>query len=200
MDKPLRTTLADAIRFLDQRQIPYALIGGLAASLQGEPRVTADVDAVIGTTVEDALKLLHNLEGSPFEPLFPGVDEVVRQAFILPLRHRKTGVKVDLSIGLSGFEQQLIERAERVTVAGESLRIATSEDLVVMKLLAGRPPFRAASVVETLKQVIEEEPLSVRKLNSSVDRDLETICAKCLEKVPAQWAIWWASRAAGCLD
>lgn len=99
MDKPLQATLADAIRFLDHRQIPYALIGGLAASLQGEPRVTADVDVVIGATVEDALKLLHNLEGSPFEPLFPGVDEVVRQAFILPLRHRKTGVKVDLSIG-----------------------------------------------------------------------------------------------------
>ena len=139
MDKPLQTTLADVIRFLDQRQISYALIGGLAASLHGEPRVTADVDVVIGAMVEDATSLLSDLEGSSFEPLFPGIEEVVRQAFILPLRHRQTGVRVDLSIGLSGFEQQLIERAESAEVAGQSLRLATAEDLVVMKLLAGRP-------------------------------------------------------------
>ncbi len=178
MDKPLQTTLADAIRFLDHRQIPYALIGDLAASLQGEPRVTADVDAVIGTTVEDALKLLNNLEGSPFEPLFPGVDEVVRQAFILPLRHRKTGVKVDLSIGLSGFEQQLIERAERVTVAGESLRIATSEDLVVMKLLAGRP--RDIQDAQGIAVVRGEQldwaycQKTAVELGTAVDQDLAT--------------------------
>ena len=178
MDKPLQATLADAIRFLDHRQIPYALIGGLAASLQGEPRVTADVDAVIGTTVEDALKLLHNLEGSPFEPLFPGVDEVVRQAFILPLRHRKTGVKVDLSIGLSGFEQQLIERAKRVTVAGESLRIASSEDLVVMKLLAGRP--RDIQDAQGIAVVRGEQldwaycQKTAIELGTAVDQDLAT--------------------------
>lgn len=187
MDKPLQATLADAIRFLDHRQIPYALIGGLAASLQGEPRVTADVDAVIGATVEDALKLLHNLEGSPFEPLFSGVDEVVRQAFILPLRHRKTGVKVDLSIGLSGFERQLIERAERVTVAGESLRIATSEDLVVMKLLAGRP--RDIQDAQGIAVVRGEQldwaycQKTAVELGTAVDQDL----AKQLQKLKADF-------------
>ncbi len=139
MDKPLQTTLADVIRFLDERQVSYAMIGGLAASLRGEPRVTADVDLVLGVDVDRALELVVNLQGTPFQPLFSGVEEVVRKAFILPLRHTVTGVKVDMAIGLSGFERQVIARAEQTRVADCEVALATAEDLVVMKLLAGRP-------------------------------------------------------------
>ncbi len=53
-------------------------------------------------------------------------------------------------------------------------------------LISGKPPFQAASVMDTVLQVIGDEPVPPRRLNPSVPRDLETICLKCLEKDPAR--------------
>jgi formylglycine-generating enzyme required for sulfatase activity/tRNA A-37 threonylcarbamoyl transferase component Bud32 len=49
-------------------------------------------------------------------------------------------------------------------------------------LLIGRPPFQTASPAETLLQVIEADPVPLRRLNPAIPRDLETICLKCLRK------------------
>ena len=53
----LITTLADATAFLEAEGITYALIGGMAVSLLGQPRFTADVDIVIAADVDRALKI-----------------------------------------------------------------------------------------------------------------------------------------------
>lgn len=55
---------------------------------------------------------------------------------------------------------------------------------VLYHCLVGRAPFQAASLLETLRLVRETEAVAPRSLNPSLDRDLETICLKCLEKDP----------------
>ncbi len=54
------------------------------------------------------------------------------------------------------------------------------------ELLTGRPPFRAESVVETIRQVLDSEPAPPRRQNPKCPRDLETIVLKCLEKDPGR--------------
>ena len=57
---------------------------------------------------------------------------------------------------------------------------------LLYELLSGRPPFRAESPLDTILQVIDNEPLPPSRLQPKLPHDLETICLKCLEKVPAK--------------
>ena len=78
--------------------------------------------------------------------------------------------------------------------AGQIRAVGPAADVYALGALlyatvTGRPPFQAATSLETLRQVIEREPVPLRQLNPAIPRDLETIALKCLEKsIPRRYA------------
>ncbi|MFV2066547.1 MAG: serine/threonine protein kinase [Pirellulales bacterium] len=55
---------------------------------------------------------------------------------------------------------------------------------VLYNMLTGRAPFIGPTPLETIQQVVAEDPVPPSRLQPKLDRDLETICMKCLEKEP----------------
>jgi formylglycine-generating enzyme required for sulfatase activity len=75
--------------------------------------------------------------------------------------------------------------------AGKTREIGPAADVyalgaILYEFLTGRPPFKAASTLETIQQVVADEPVPPASLQPKTPRDLETICLKCLQKQPAR--------------
>lgn len=124
---------------LDRNKIPYMIIGGQAVLLYGEPRLTKDVDITLGVGIEELPIIKESVRSLGLRIESDNIDDFVRKTMVLPSKEDETGIRVDLVFSFSPFERQAIERAREVIFDGTPVRFASLEDIVILKIVAGRP-------------------------------------------------------------
>lgn len=127
----------EVIDWLDERDTPCCLIGGLAVLRWGEPRFTRDVDlTVLAPFGEEAAVV--DLCLAKFAARIPDAREFALTRRILLLK-TSNGVPVDIALGAIDFEIESIERATPYEFeSGVVVRTCSAEDLIVHKSVAAR--------------------------------------------------------------
>ena len=131
--------LALLARELGRAQIPYMVIGGQAVQLYGEPRMTRDIDVTLGLGSEGLDQVAAVCDRCGLKSLPAAPSEFVRDTMVLPALDERTGIRVDFVFSATEYERQAIARSQPVELGGAMVRFAAVEDVVVHKLVAGRP-------------------------------------------------------------
>jgi Nucleotidyl transferase of unknown function (DUF2204) len=135
----LLAALADLMQWLDAMKMPSMVIGGVAASVLGQPRLTQDIDAL---AIMPEADWADAMAGAARFGIVPRIDDALafaRRSRVLLMRHVASGIDLDVTFGGLSFEQAAVANSEMHEVGGVRVRLPRVEDLLVMKAIARRP-------------------------------------------------------------
>ena len=135
----LESALADLMGWLDAAHIPSMIIGGVAASVLGRPRLTRDVDALAVLPEGDWAEATRLAPQFNILPRIDNALQFAKRSRVLLMRHTTSGIDVDLTFGELPFERAAVANCENHDVGGIRVRLPRVEDLLVMKAIARRP-------------------------------------------------------------
>jgi len=136
---PLLEALRDLVRWLESEHVPGVVVGGVAASILGRPRMTRDIDALVLLEEEYWDKFLVDGAKFGFTPRLTDCLNFAKKSRVLLIRHKPSGIDVDITFGALAFEKDAIARAVWFDMEKIRLPLPTPDDLIVMKAIAHRP-------------------------------------------------------------
>lgn len=117
----------------------WFLFGAQAVVAHGFPRTTADVDVTVMPADGNPRALATALVNAGLTLRVSDLDDFVDRTAVLPFFHEPTGLGLDVVLGASGLENDCIERAVAVDIGDGTVPVIRVEDLIVLKVLSGRP-------------------------------------------------------------
>lgn len=126
--------LRSLTRAFAARGLRWYVFGAQAVVAYGRPRLTADVDVAVDLAGAVSTDLASWLEPHDFDLRFP----LEPSARLLPLVHRPTAMPLDLVVTAPGLDEEFLERALLLDLGGVEVPVISPEDLIAMKVLAGR--------------------------------------------------------------
>ncbi len=158
MLEPLLGPVAALQNVIEQWGNQGVIIGGIASSLLGEPRLTADADALVLLSLDELPRFLEIAELEGLQPRIPDAISFARRSRVILLQHKPSGINVDISLGLLPFEIETVERSQEYQAGTLTIRLPTPEDLIILKAVAHRPKdmLDIASIISTQEHLDEK--------------------------------------------
>ena len=149
------------------------VFGGQAVILYGEPRLTRDIDITLGLDPHEYDRVLPILQQIGLRPLISDIDRFLQETFVLPLIDPESTIRIDLVFALAAFERQAILRSRPRLLDNVPVQYISLEDLIVTKVVAGRP-----RDLEDVRGIILKNPqfdrTYVTNWLNQFDQDLDT--------------------------
>ncbi len=123
---------------IDRFDTGGVVIGAVACSILAYPRFTADADAMLLLPLERIGELLAAARECGCVPRIDAVEVFARKHRVVLLRHKESGINIDISLGILPFEIEAVKRSSMHQIHGISLRLPSVEDLIIMKAVAHR--------------------------------------------------------------
>lgn len=117
----------------------WYLFGAQAVGVWGVPRLSADVDVTVRLRGVETVAFVNGMREAGFDLRVADAEDFARRTRVLPLVHRASRIPLDVVLAGPGPEEEFLSRAKIVGIEGVSVPVISPEDLIVTKVLAGRP-------------------------------------------------------------
>ncbi len=184
MASPVAELLRELADVFGGAGVRWYLFGAQAAILHGAARLSADVDVTADLPEGSLSSLLATLSARGFSARIANPEAFAERSRVVPLVHGASGLPVDLVLAGPGLEERFFARLETFDVEGVRVPVASAEDMLVMKILAGREKDRADAAAILAARVKDLDlayvRATLRALEAALDRrdllpDLETL-------------------------
>jgi predicted nucleotidyltransferase len=133
VENPLEQALREAVTFLEDQGLRYALIGGIANQIWGQARFTYDIDIKVLVPNTDYDTVRHVITTAFPDP---GRPNLPINPLIMSVKIAET--VVDFLLTTPGYEEQIVTRAIYYSIDDLKIWVCTPEDLIIQKAIAGR--------------------------------------------------------------